>query len=201
MLKKFARVVSILFHPLIVPVAGFLALFFSGFYFSLFSWELKWYILKAILFTTCILPLLTLAILALKPGFDIKMEKASDRVLPLLFTSVYYFLGFYLFRRITIFPSIKIFMAASALVLIALMLISLKWKISCHTASIGAMMGTAFGMSFRFGMNPVSVITAMVLAAGLVGTSRMILGQHNLKQTLSGFALGFTVLYLAIYFA
>jgi membrane-associated phospholipid phosphatase len=94
----------------------------------------------------------------------------------------------------------KLFMIASVLLIVALLLISFKWKISIHAAAAGAVTATLFALSFRTGMNPVFAIVAMVIVSGLVGTARLLLNKNNLLQVAAGFLLGLIILYPVIYF-
>ena len=198
--EKISQFISVIFHPVLIPTLGFFLLFNSGFYFSMLTWEAKRFVLLVVLFSTGILPMLSVAILALNSNFDLSMEKTRDRIIPLLSSSVFYYLGFVLLGRMKAFPVFKLFLLASVLVIIALLLISFKWKISNHMAAIGGMTGTIFALSFRSGVNPVWTILTVVLISGLVGTARLALKKHNLKQLIAGYALGFSVLYLVIYY-
>ena len=172
----------------------------SGFYFSLLTWEAKRFVLMVVFFTTCILPLLSVAILALNPRFDVSMPKSRDRILPLASSSIFYYLGFLLLSKVRSVPDFKLFMLATVLVIIALLLISFKWKISTHMAAIGGLTGTLFALSFRSGVNPAYSILLAVLVSGLVGTARLIIDKHDIWQLLAGYGLGFLVLYGVIYF-
>ncbi len=172
----------------------------SGFYFELLLWEAKRFILLVVFFTTCILPMLSVAVLSLNPNFNVSMPTSRDRLIPLLSASVFYYLGFILLKKVQAVPEFKLFMLASVLVIIALLVISLKWKISNHMAAIGSLSGALFALAFRNGVNPVYSILIVVLLAGLIGTARLILGKHNLLQLIAGYGLGFIVLYLVIYF-
>lgn len=67
-------------------------------------------------------------------------------------------------------------------------------------AAIGGTSGALFALSFRSGVNPVWPVIAVLLVAGAVGTARMLLKKHDLWQVIAGYAVGFTVLYLSIYF-
>lgn len=201
MSEKLAKAVSYIFHPVLIPTLGLLLLLNSGFYFSMLSWEAKRFVLLVVFFTTCILPMLSVAIMALNPKFDIAMPKNRDRILPLLASSIFYYLGFILLSKVQAFNELKLFMLASVLVIIALLVISFRWKISNHMAAIGGLAGTLFALSFRSGVNPVYSILIVVLVSGLVGTVRLILGKHNLWQIIAGYVLGFSVLYLVIYFS
>lgn len=198
--EKLARVVSIIFHPVVIPTLGMILLLNSGFYFSMLSWEAKRFILLVVFFTTCILPLLTVSLMALNPRFDINMPKSTDRIIPQLAASVFYYFGFVLLGRISIFPVLKLFMLASILVIIALLLISFKWKISIHMATMGSLAGTFFALSFRKGMNPVYALLVIVLVSGLVGTARLAQNKHDIWQIVAGYFLGFLILYGVVYF-
>lgn len=198
--QRLAKIISIVFHPVLVPTLGMVLLLNSGFYFSMLSWEAKRYILLVIFFTTCILPLLAVSAMAISPRFDISMSKSTDRVLPQLAASIFYYIGFVLLGKLNLFPVFKLFMVASVLVIIALMLISMKWKISNHMAAIGAIAGVFFALSFRKGLNPVYSILVVILVSGLIGTARIALKKHSIWQVIAGYALGFAILYLVVYF-
>ncbi|MDB4581990.1 hypothetical protein N9164_02440 [Draconibacterium sp.] len=200
MAKKISSLISIIFHPVLVPTLGFLILFNSGFYFSMLTWEVKRYVLLIVLFSTGILPMLSVAILAINPRFNINMDKSRDRIIPLLFSSVFYYIGFILLGRIKAFPVFKLFLIASVLVIILLLIISLKWKISNHMAAIGGLAGTVFALSFRSGTNPVYTILLVIIVSGIVGTARLVLEKHKISQLIAGYTLGFSILYLVIFF-
>jgi membrane-associated phospholipid phosphatase len=197
---KLAKFVSIIFHPVLVPALGFLLLFTSGFYDSMLTTDAKRFILLVIFFSTATLPLLAVAILALNSKFDILMPNNRDRILPLFFASVFYYIGFILLSKIHFIPMFKLYMIASVLLIIALLLISFKWNISIHMAAIGAVTATFFALSFRGGVNPVNAIVIVVIVSGLVGTARLVLNKNNLLQVAAGYILGFIILYPVIYF-
>jgi len=196
---KIAKIISVIFHPVLIPTLGLFLLLNSGFYFSMLTWEAKRFVLLVVFFTTCILPMLSVAIMALNPKFDISMPESRDRILPLATSSIFYYLGFVLLSKVRAVPDFKIFMVATVLVIIALLIISFTWKISTHMAAIGGLTGTLFALSFRSGINPIYSILIVVLVSGLVGTARLILNKHNIWQLLAGYGLGFFVLYFVIY--
>lgn len=197
---KLAKVISIIFHPVVIPTLGILLLLNSGFYFSMLSWEAKRFILLVVFFTSCILPMLMVSLLALNTKFDINMPQSTDRILPLLATAVFYYLGFVLLGKISVFPVLRLYMLASVLVIVALLIISLKWKISNHMAAVGGLGGTFFALSFRYGLNPVYSLLVIIIVSGLVGTARLALSRHSIWQIIAGYLLGFCVLCLVVYF-
>ena len=193
-LSASARLTSIVFHPLLIPTLGFLLLLNSGFYFTLIPWSLKRMVLMVIFLSTCLLPAISIGLLGLSQKIDLKMDKNSDRILPLILSSIFYYAGYMVLQRLPIFPIYKFFLVASILVQIALLFISLRWKISAHSAAIGGLLGGFLAMSFLFQENPLLILTLLVLISGLVGTSRLILEKHTNSQVYSGFLIGFLIM-------
>jgi hypothetical protein len=199
MARKLAQLISFILHPVLIPTLGFLLLFNSGFYFSIITWEAKRFVLMIVLFSTGILPLLTMALLAINPKFEMSFETGSQRAIPLLISSVSYYLGYFLLNRINGYPVFKIFLIASVLVIVLLLILSLKWKISSHMAAMGGLTGALLALCFRTGTNPVWAVVSAVVASGLVATARLMLEKNKLWQLEAGYALGFVTLYLVIY--
>ena len=199
-LSPVARVTSSLFHPLLIPTLGFLLLFNSGFYFAILPWNVKKFILLVVFLSTCVLPALSIFLLSLNSKFDVNMEKSTDRVLPIMFSTIFYYTGYLVLQKVPIFPIYKFFIVASILVQIALLIVSLKWKISAHSAAIGGLVGGFFGLSFRLQENPVIILVSLVIIAGMVGSSRLILGKHTNAQIYAGFLVGLTIMNIAILF-
>lgn len=193
-LSASARLTSIVFHPLLIPTLGFLLLLNSGFYFTLIPWSLKRMLLMVVFLSTCLLPAISIGLLGLNQKIDLKMDKNSDRILPLILSSIFYYAGYIVLQRLPIFPIYKFFLVASILVQIALLFISLKWKISAHSAAIGGLLGGFLAMSFLFQENPLLIVILLVLISGLVGTSRLILEKHTNSQVYSGFLIGFLIM-------
>jgi membrane-associated phospholipid phosphatase len=195
-----ARIFSVVFHPLLIPTLGFFLLFNSGFYFSVLPWNVKEYALLVVFLSTCILPIISIFILSLNPKFNLAMEKNTDRVLSLLLSCVSYYFGYQILKRLPVFPVYNVLLIGAVLVQIALVPISMRWKISTHAAAIGGLIGGVLGLSFRLQENPEFLLLLLILVAGLVGTSRLILSKHTESQVYAGFSVGFLILLLVITF-
>jgi len=199
-LQTLSRITSFIFHPLLIPTWGFLLLSNSGFYFALLPWSVKKFILLVVFIFTCLLPALSIWLLSLNPKFDIKLERSTERILPLLMSSVFYYLGYMILQRMPVFPIYNLFLIGSVLVQIMLIIVSLKWKISVHVAAIGGLIGGFIGLSFRTQENPVLILSFLILVAGMVATSRLILLKHTNSQVYAGFTLGFLIVNLIVTF-
>jgi membrane-associated phospholipid phosphatase len=80
-------------------------------------------------------------------------------------------------------------------------LINVWWKISTHTAAIGGVAGALIAFSLIFGFNPIWWLCLVIILAGMVGTSRMILRQHSLSQVITGFGIGLVSAFCVLLFA
>ncbi|HZH70867.1 MAG TPA: hypothetical protein VFD91_00135 [Mariniphaga sp.] len=200
MASKLANIVTVILHPVILPTLGFLLLLNSGFYFSYINWEAKRLILIVVFFSTAILPLMMMSILSLNPKFRLSIEKGGQRALTLLISSVSYYLGYMLLARLNAIPLLKVLMIAAVMVLLGLLFLSFWWKISSHMAALGSLTGILLALSFRTGTYPIWSIIAVILASGITATSLLLLSRNKLWHLEAGYALGFTIFYLVIYF-
>lgn len=200
MLKQATKIISTILHPVLIPTLGFILLFNTGFYFSYLSWEAKRFVLLVVFFTTCILPLLSIAVLALNTRFDASLKNTRDRLLPYLFTSVFYYIGYMLLSKIGSYPVFKVLMLSSALVVVGLLIVSLVWKISAQMAALGGVTGAVLSLSFRTGVDPVWAIILLVLLSGLAGTINLLQQKYTIWQVVAGYFWGLTVIYAIIYF-
>jgi membrane-associated phospholipid phosphatase len=80
---------------------------------------------------------------------------------------------------------------AALFIQITCAMINVWWKISTHTAGIGGVAGALFVFSEVFSFNPTWWFCLVLIVAGVLGTSRMILRQHTLSQVIVGFLVGF----------
>ena len=198
MKEKYAKAISLVFHPLLIPTIGFLVLMNSGFYFSVISTEAKIIVFIVVFLSTFLTPLISLILMNLSSRFQLSMDKSTDRVVPLLFSAIFYYVGYFFLGRLSVYPVYRIFLIASILIIIVLMLISMRWKISAHMAGIGGLVGALIALSLRLEINNSGLIAVLVGIAGLIGSSRLILGKHNSLQIYAGFFVGFAVNFLIL---
>ncbi|MFV0375822.1 MAG: phosphatase PAP2 family protein [Mangrovibacterium sp.] len=199
-MQKIAKAISLLFHPLLMPTIGILLLMNTGFYFALISFEAKKYILLIVFTSTCLLPLISIGILLLFTRFKLDLDKHGDRILPFMSTALFYYLGYYLLGRLPIFPIYRILLIGSIFTIALLMFISVRWKISAHLAGIGGLIGAMLALSLRLSINSSDLLAGLIIIAGLLGSSRILLGKHSPLQVYAGFTMGFIVNYLLIGF-
>ena len=84
-------------------------------------------------------------------------------------------------------------MVGSALTVVVMSLINLKWKISAHTAGIGGVIALIYQIHV-LGLSALDLFWLLcltIIVAGLIGTARLVLKQHDIWQVLAGAVVGF----------
>jgi len=200
--KQIARVLSVVFYPLFIPTYAFAILLTMPAYFSaLMPASAKWMVIGLVFTTTCILPTLFFIVM-IKSGMvsTTYLSKREDRTMPYIVSIIFFYLTYYLLKRLQISPVYYYFMIGATLLNILVMGINFFWKISSHMASIGALAGMMVGLSYFLGTFYFSLIALSILMSGLTGFARLKLQAHTPAQIYSGFALGFlTIMALFLY--
>lgn len=200
--EKLAKIISTLFHPLLMPTYGFAVLFLTQNYISTFTTlSLKILILSVTFIFTFLLPAIN-AFILLKMGRikSLEMESNEERVVPYTSTALYYFSLYYLFYNAELPNVFKILVLGASISIVLTLLINFKWKISAHTIGIGGISGGIFGIVLRLHIDLHVILMCVILVGGLVGYARLKLNAHTPAQVYSGFLLGFIVEFLLMVF-
>ena len=201
-MKTVAKIISILFHPLIIPTLGIFILFNTNSYLNFaIAEEMKTAILLLIGISTFVIPALVSFLLLNKKIINsLEMETPKERVIPYLFTILFYFITLYMLNKAPIPPIIFKFIIATTISIILAFTINFKWKISAHMIGIGGLLGALITVALLLHVYMLPLIIAAFIVAGLLGSSRLILNAHTSAQIYAGFALGFICQFAVIYF-
>ena len=195
-----ARLMSMVFTPFYLPILGLVVLFLFS-YLSMFSWAYKLQVLLMAYLFTILLPTLLIHLYRRYQGWNlIELGHRERRMVPYIISIVCYFTCVYVMERLHMPHFMGSIVVAALLVQIVCALINVWWKISTHTAAIGGVAGSLFAFAYYLGFNPVWWLCLVILVAGVVGSSRMILRQHSLSQVVGGFCVGFLCAAVAILF-
>jgi membrane-associated phospholipid phosphatase len=201
MLKISARIISVIFHPLIMPSAGILMLLNSGTYLEFLTFPQKRVIFLIIFLGTAVLPLSLIPVMLLHRQIgNIQMNNHRERVIPLLITVVFYLFTWYLISRINTPGLITTYTITAGITVIICALVSLKWKISLHMTAMGALAGVFLAVVFKFDVNLQFYLIMIFLAGGLTGWSRLTLKAHSPLQVYTGFLSGAATGFLIMFF-
>ncbi len=152
---------------------------------------------------TCILPIVFIALLHnFKVIKDKRLDERAERSIPYVFAILCYVAAFFYLDHIHAPQWFSAFMAGGALACAVSFVVNLKWKISAHMAGMVGVVTLLFELH-----NPTNRLEAFdlswilwisVLLAGVLGSSRMVLGRHTLGQVLAGAANGVVCVKLAM---
>jgi len=195
-----AKVLSAVFNPFLLPVVGLLALFLFS-YLSLLPWQAKLYILLLVATFTILLPTTLIRIFRHWRGWSPEdMSVRERRIVPYIISIICYLLCYYVITTNHIPYTIGSVVMASLLIQVVCAIINHWWMISTHTAVIGGVAGAIMAFAEIFWFNPLWWLSIIILLAGVVGTSRIILKQHTLAQVVTGFLVGMVCAILAVLF-
>ena len=185
-----ARALSLLFTPFYLPVVG-LTVLFTFSYLSLLPWLYKIEVVALVYCFTVLLPTFMIFLYRKCQRWSlIELGRRERRSVPYLISIVFYFSCIYLMQQLYIPRFMGSIVVAALIVQIVCAIINNWWKISTHTAAIGGVGGALLAFADIFGYNPIGWLCVVILVAGLLGSSRMILRQHSLQQVLAGFGVG-----------
>ena len=198
--QRFAKIVSMLFHPLLIPTYAMLILVNTKTHFTLVLPENFRYLTVLFVFlTSFVLPLLIMLIL-LKLGKikSLEMVTRQERILPLFIVAIFFYITYYLLKQGPHFVIFNIFMLGATLLVILSLLINYFTKISIHMVALGGLFGTFIGFDLALRLDLRALLSIIVLVAGITGFSRLQLKAHTNGQIYGGFLLG-TIFMFALF--
>lgn len=190
--EKFARIISIVFHPLLIPTYALLILVnIKTYHVLVLPEDFRYMTVLFVFLTSFVLPALTILIL-LKMGKinSLDMKLRQERTLPLFIVIVFFYGTYYMLRQGPHFALFNIFMLGSTLLVVLCLLINYITKISIHMVAQGGLFGTFAGFAIAFGQDFRYLLALLAIVAGLTGFARLRLNAHSPAQVYSGFVLG-----------
>jgi hypothetical protein len=199
---RFAKLITYVFHPLLIPTYGMCLLYrlFSDIYF-IRDIRIPLLLIGITLVSTCLLPALSVFLLFRSRKLStLEMDERKERSAPFLITVLCYLFAYYMLKE---FPApsgmlrtIRIFILGAASALVMTTAINFKWKISAHAVAIGGLSGAMAALTLFLPTPPsLGWLCLVVFIAGLVGYARLRLLAHSQGQVYTGYLLGFASLF------
>ncbi len=198
--KKLAGIISMLFHPLLLPTFMlFLFLYIPGFTVFTYSTDIKLYLTVFVFIMTFGIPAsLVFMLKRFKVIDSLQMNFRQERMIPLAMMAGVYFITYYSLSKIGSLAMFNLFLLGVAITSLTALAVNLYTKISLHMIGMGGVAGTVLGLLLVYPVNIRGLFYLVVLLAGLVGYARLTVTNHTLRQVYNGFMLGF-VLMLAFF--
>ncbi len=182
-----------------MPTIGLLVIFSTHSHLTYIPFEYRRLVTIIVFVSTCILPLSAIPIfIQLGIVKSIFMREKKERVLPLFATAAFFLLGYYFLKRLNLPTFISLFYLGTLMAVLLSLAISVFWKISIHMVGIGGLLAALFVLSIKYGVHLNIWLYLIIGLAGILGSMRLILGQHNTSQVYSGFLLGFVSIFTIV---
>jgi membrane-associated phospholipid phosphatase len=210
-----SKFISWVFIPLLTPIYALLiAMYFpvltKDFYQenSLFILPDEGKTVLLYLFTafSFVAPALTILFLQTQGKLkSVMMEDRSERILPAALVVLYAISLFtlLLYKVPETLPGSRFLFGlslGSLLTVLITTVLTLKWKVSLHSAGMGILTGFVFAYDAQMSIFNMPLLLALFVASGVVMSARMYLKLHTLSQLLIGFFIGFLALLISVAF-
>jgi len=184
-----AKIISVIFHPLFMPVYGMVIIFLAPTLFGYLPFAVMKLLFLIVLINNVLLPL------SLLPFFRYRniisswsVENRRERIIPLLITTFLYSATSFIIFGFPIPVFLKSFIFAASFLSLLVTVINFWWKISLHSVGAGALIAVVW------------YLISVIIAGGLILSSRLRLNFHNPQQVWFGFLTGFLGLTLFMMF-
>ncbi|MDE7374266.1 MAG: PAP2 family protein, partial [Odoribacter sp.] len=175
-----ARTLSVVLHPVLMPVYILYLLFHIPSWFLLIPAGVKGYCYLVTLFMLVLLPLACLPLLRYFHLIrDFRLEDKHDRIYPILTVVFFAFLGYWLLGRIAYTDIVQRLYLVMIILLSLFSMITLRWKISMHMTAIGGACGFLLVLGLKYSGDVRSSFMTMLVLAGLLASSRLYLKKHT----------------------
>jgi membrane-associated phospholipid phosphatase len=199
---KIAKLLSVLFHPLLMPTYAILILFnINSHYLHVLPFEYKLILLGFVFIFTFILPAVSMFFMVkLKLVESIEMHSSKERPIPLIIVALFFYATYHIFRELPVDTIFTMFMLGATVLVLLSLLINYIYKISLHMMALGGLLATLIGFSFLIHQDIRSYIFLLIIIAGITGTARLKLNAHSPSQVYAGFLVGVSVMLALFWF-
>ena len=192
------RILSAIFNPFIVPFLAFVVLFFFT-YLAMLPLNYRLFVLAIVYSFTIILPTVGIFLFRKvnKWGFGAFRDR-KKRYVPYLISIICYEACQLLMREVSLPRYMSGIILGSLVAMIVSILANFRWKISEHMIAMGGVVGGVVIFSFLFNYNPIFWLSFFILLFGALGSARIILKHHTVKEVVWGFIIGFVSIFLGV---
>ena len=199
LLVTISKTISSIFTPFIIPFGAFFILFIFS-YLRIMPSQYKLIVLGIIFCFTIMMPMFTIYLF--RKINHITAEELGTRerrYFPYILTIISYVFCLFMMFRLSIPWYMTGIILTALFIMIIFFIANLKWRLSEHMGGVGAVIGGVVSFGVLFGYNPVWWIALFVLTGGLLGSARIISGNHTIGEVLFGFVIGLACAMLVLH--
>lgn len=198
---KFDKIVSVIFHPVFIPVYGLAIIFSADTPFGFLPWHVKKLIYLIVIVNNVFLPLSVLPFL-MQMNFisSYSLVEREERAVPLIIAAILYATSSYIIYRFPVPHFLKAYIFSVFLVSLIITIVNFKWKISLHSVGAGALMALLFFLSFELYSALFWYVVCASIIVGIVLSARLRLNLHSPSQVWWGFFSGLFMVIIFLFF-
>ncbi len=188
---RLAKVVYIVFYPMLIPVYGMLILFSAPTLLGYLPASIKKIVLIILITNNLFVPLAFMPFLRFR-GYisSFRMEERQERTIPLLLCALLYSVTAFIFIRFQIPFFIKSYTLSVFFLVIAATIINFWYKISIHAIAAGGLTSLVFILSLRMHVPLTEYIIMTIIFSGLILSAGLQLRRHSPAEVWTGFFTG-----------
>ncbi len=199
-MRQLFLLISYIFHPLFVPMAGTIAYFLVTPKYT--PLELQSGNILPVFILTIIIPIISFFILRnLGVVNSVFLRTQKERIFPLIIC-----IALLLMILIKVIPNnytaelYYFFVGLVAAMASSLLLLFLNFKNSLHMVGMGSFLMYLINLSIHFEINIILAISTFTICTGMVATSRLYLFEHSKAEVLIGLLIGLASQLLTVKF-
>src|SRR5450631_214243 len=199
-LRFFAQFFSVLFHPLLITtyVFAFLVYVHPSAFEGVDDHTKNLRMVSVILYTVFFPGFSLILAWRLKLIKGLSLNNRQDRLIGFMVTMFFYFWASYVFRNLPDTPPVAAhFVLGAFLAVCGAWMCTIFYKISLHAVSMGGLITFFILFGREDAYTSGLYLTLVILVAGIVCTSRLILGAHNRFEMITGFFVGILAQFMA----
>ena len=198
MMKKIAHYISVIFHPLFIP------LYTTFFIFNSYLFQNKQFaiIIYALLIVDSILlPYFFTRLINRKKQTSLTLESRRDRFWPVAFFIYSYAVLAVLFYYLKIGFYMELFFFSILGVSLITFILNFFYKVSLHMLAMGTVTGFLLVFFLLFKVYLINAIVLVVAVSAVVASARLILQTHSPLEIYSGYITGIvTTILVALWY-
>lgn len=200
-----AKVISVIFHPIFVPV--YVVYFLINVHYNLFASFTEWGRTKVLIMSLLMyafFPIVTVLLLKAL-GFieSVFLRTRKDRIIPFIACIIWYFWIWHVWRNIPEpgYPrEMVVFAMAAFFTASAGFMANIYMKISMHALAMGTALAFMVFLAANQGIPYGIYLACAIFLTGLVCTARMLVSDHSQREIYTGLLIGILSIPIANFF-
>lgn len=189
MIKIISKIVSYIFHPLLMATWFVLLLLYTN-PFS-FAGMPNGIVIGVVFVNTFMFPAIALLLMRKLDFIDsLELPDKKQRIIPLVATIVFYVWAFLAIKKLNFPFMVGIFMLGSVVSLFLAFFINIFSKISLHIVGISGALTAIMLLVFISPADVSYYFLLLIVLTGAVATARLYLNAHTIKEVYAGFIVG-----------